>query len=29
LPPALLGEALQLMAGVYWDLGAGSTPKNS
>jgi len=28
LPPALLGEALQLMAGVYWDLGAGSTPKN-
>lgn len=26
LPPALLREALGLMAGVYWDMGAGKTP---
>ncbi len=26
LPPALLAEALQLMVGLYWDLGAGQTP---
>lgn len=26
LPPALLREALQVMTGLYWDLGAGDTP---
>jgi len=26
LPPGLLAEALQVMAGLYWDLGAGETP---
>jgi acetylornithine deacetylase/succinyl-diaminopimelate desuccinylase-like protein len=26
LPPALLREALGLMTGLYWDLGAGGTP---
>ena len=26
LPPELLREALRLMAGVYWDMGAGGTP---
>lgn len=26
LPPALLREALQVMTGLYWDLGAGNTP---
>ena len=26
LPPELLREALRLMSGVYWDLGAGGTP---
>ncbi len=26
LPPALLREALGLMAGMYWDLGSGDTP---
>ncbi len=26
LPPALLREALQVMTGLYWDLGAGETP---
>ncbi|OOG53435.1 M20 family metallopeptidase [Polaromonas sp. C04] len=27
LPPALLREALCIMTGLYWDLGAGQTPK--
>ncbi len=26
LPPALLRQALSLMTGLYWDLGAGGTP---
>ncbi|HUG58980.1 MAG TPA: M20 family metallopeptidase, partial [Candidimonas sp.] len=26
LPPSLLREALGIMAGLYWDLGAGGTP---
>jgi acetylornithine deacetylase/succinyl-diaminopimelate desuccinylase-like protein len=26
LPPALLREGLQIMTGLYWDLGAGDTP---
>jgi hypothetical protein len=26
LPPELLKEALQVMTGLYWDLGAGNTP---
>ncbi|MBY0409947.1 MAG: M20 family metallopeptidase, partial [Burkholderiaceae bacterium] len=26
LPPELLREGLQVMAGLYWDLGAGNTP---
>ena len=26
LPPGLLREALQVMTGLYWDLGAGGTP---
>ena len=26
LPPELLREGLQIMAGLYWDLGAGGTP---
>ncbi len=26
LPPALLREALQVMTGLYWDLGSGDTP---
>lgn len=26
LPPELLREALQVMTGLYWDLGAGDTP---
>ena len=29
LPPALLREALGLMAGLYWDLGSGDTPQGS
>ena len=29
LPPAVLREALQVMTGLYWDLGAGNTPKNA
>jgi acetylornithine deacetylase/succinyl-diaminopimelate desuccinylase-like protein len=27
LPPQLLREALAIMTGLYWDLGAGTTPK--
>jgi hypothetical protein len=27
LPPALLREALGLMAGLYWDMGSGTTPR--
>jgi hypothetical protein len=27
LPPQLLREALAVMTGLYWDLGAGGTPK--
>ena len=27
LPPELLREALGLMAGVYWDMGSGDTPR--
>jgi acetylornithine deacetylase/succinyl-diaminopimelate desuccinylase-like protein len=27
LPPGLLREALAVMTGLYWDLGAGGTPK--
>lgn len=27
LPPALLREALAIMTGLYWDLGAGNTPQ--
>jgi len=26
LPPELLREALEVMTGLYWDLGAGGTP---
>ena len=26
LPPALLREALSIMTGLYWDMGAGNTP---
>jgi acetylornithine deacetylase/succinyl-diaminopimelate desuccinylase-like protein len=26
LPPSLLREALQVMTGLYWDLGSGDTP---
>ena len=26
LPPAVLREGLQVMTGLYWDLGAGDTP---
>ena len=26
LPPAILREGLRIMAGLYWDLGAGETP---
>jgi acetylornithine deacetylase/succinyl-diaminopimelate desuccinylase-like protein len=29
LPPELLREALAVMTGLYWDLGAGATPKAS
>jgi acetylornithine deacetylase/succinyl-diaminopimelate desuccinylase-like protein len=29
LPPALLREALQVMTGLYWDLGSGETPHPS
>ena len=28
LPPAVLREALAVMTGLYWDLGAGNTPKD-
>ena len=28
LPPELLREALAVMTGLYWDLGAGGTPKS-
>jgi acetylornithine deacetylase/succinyl-diaminopimelate desuccinylase-like protein len=27
LPPAILREGLQIMTGLYWDLGEGTTPK--
>ena len=27
LPPAVLREGLAIMTGLYWDLGAGGTPK--
>jgi acetylornithine deacetylase/succinyl-diaminopimelate desuccinylase-like protein len=27
LPPAILREGLQIMTGLYWDLGEGNTPK--
>ncbi|MDB5890959.1 MAG: hypothetical protein JWP47_1790, partial [Polaromonas sp.] len=26
LPPELLRDGLKVMAGLYWDLGAGDTP---
>ena len=26
LPPELLAEALQVMTGLYWDMGSGNTP---
>ncbi len=29
LPPEVLREALSVMTGLYWDLGAGNTPKNA
>ncbi len=29
LPPELLREGLRIMAGLYWDLGAGGTPATS
>jgi acetylornithine deacetylase/succinyl-diaminopimelate desuccinylase-like protein len=29
LPPEVLREALAVMTGLYWDLGAGTTPKNA
>ena len=29
LPPEVLREALSVMTGLYWDLGAGDTPKNA
>lgn len=29
LPPELLREGLRIMAGLYWDLGAGQTPARS
>ena len=29
LPPEVLREALSVMTGLYWDLGAGTTPKNA
>ena len=29
LPPALLREALGLMAGLYWDMGSGGTPRGA
>lgn len=29
LPPAVLREALSVMTGLYWDLGAGNTPKSA
>ncbi len=29
LPPAVLREGLGLMTGLYWDLGAGNTPKQA
>ena len=29
LPPELLREALGLMAGVYWDMGSGDTPRGA
>ena len=29
LPPELLREGLRIMAGLYWDLGAGETPATS
>jgi acetylornithine deacetylase/succinyl-diaminopimelate desuccinylase-like protein len=29
LPPELLREALQVMTGLYWDMGAGGTPKRA
>lgn len=29
LPPEVLREALAVMTGLYWDLGAGNTPKNA
>lgn len=29
LPPELLKEALQVMTGLYWDLGAGNTPHHT
>jgi acetylornithine deacetylase/succinyl-diaminopimelate desuccinylase-like protein len=29
LPPEVLREALSVMTGLYWDLGAGNTPKST
>jgi len=29
LPPEVLREALSVMTGLYWDLGAGNTPKSA
>jgi acetylornithine deacetylase/succinyl-diaminopimelate desuccinylase-like protein len=29
LPPEVLREALSVMTGLYWDLGAGNTPNNA
>jgi len=29
LPPAILREGLQIMTGLYWDLGAGGTPHDN
>jgi acetylornithine deacetylase/succinyl-diaminopimelate desuccinylase-like protein len=29
LPPQVLREALSIMTGLYWDLGAGGTPKHA
>ncbi len=29
LPPEVLREGLAVMTGLYWDLGAGNTPKNA
>ncbi|WP_156523013.1 hypothetical protein [Bordetella ansorpii] len=29
LPPELLREALRLMTGLYWDMGAGGAPRQA